>query len=297
MVAARMLAFRSLQEKTRDLLASSRPADRQAGGPFATDWVKGGRVQQGVRTYAPWAISRLAVPDCRFVIITAGRTGSELLVSLLDSHPRIMCDSEILFVRRAFPNQLIGSRAAVARLRGAQAYGFKLLSGHIGLQDVGAPAEYLRGLHEQGFRLILLERRDLLQQAISHVRAAGTRYHYRQADKITYTPTAMDPMAIVATMFVLEEQIAFARSNLNDIPHLTLVYEDDLGEPGQQQRTVERVCRHLGVAPSPVTSDLVKITPRSTEALLDNFDELVTALSGTRYAGYATALEAGQPRA
>ena len=93
------------------------------------------------------------------MIVSIGRSGSELLVSLLDSHPKIRCESEILFMRRVFPTGFLLQRSVTARLTGAHAYGFKLLTHHAGLQDHADPAGYLRRLHARGFRFIVLERR------------------------------------------------------------------------------------------------------------------------------------------
>lgn len=246
------------------------------------------RAQRAIRSYGPLLAYPLAEPDRRFVIVTTGRAGSELLVSLLDSHPAVMCDSEILSAKRVFPSRLIDSRSALAGLLGAEAYGFKLLRDHMWRQNLD-PASYLERLHRRGFKVILLERRDLLQQAISFVRAVSTQYHYRRSDGIAFLAGRMDPVEILATMFVIEDAVMFWRSALNSIPHLSLVYEDDLVEPERQQEAVDRICGYVGVAPAPVTSELVKITPRSTGELIENFDELVAHLSTTRYARYLDA--------
>jgi hypothetical protein len=206
----------------------------------------------------------------------------------------ILCDSEILAERRSFPGQLLKGRLAIAGLRSSQAYGFKLLGTHFRYFQLGPPETCLRRLQESGWQVILLERSDLLQQAISHLRAARTRYHYHRGDAVTFSPMVIDPMAIVATMFVLEEDIDFLRSALSDVPHLALVYEDHLAEPAQQQRAVDRICRHLGLPAARASSDLVKITPRSTSEQVVNFRELAIALAGTRYASYIETLEAGE---
>jgi LPS sulfotransferase NodH len=230
------------------------------------------------------------MPECQFVILTAGRTGSELLVELLDSHPQIMCDSEILGAHRALPNQLIGRRAALAKLRGAGAYGFKMVREHAAVQGVD-PTQYVRDLHARGVRIILLERRDLLQQAISHVRALRKRYHFRRGDQLAFTRARLDPMAVLATIYVLEDRVAWARATLADLPHLSLVYEDHLADEAQQQRTADLVARYLEVGPAPVHSDLVKVTPAATRELIENFDEVAALLSVTRYAAYLDGLD------
>src|SRR5581483_5136873 len=74
-------------------------------------------------------------------------------------------------------------------------------------------------------------------------------------------------------------------SALAGVPVLELVYEDDLLEPEAQQRTADRVCSYLGLAPAPVKTDLVKLAPRSVADQLENFDEVAALISQTRFAG------------
>lgn len=229
---------------------------------------------------------RWLAPERRFVIVTTGRTGSELLVSLLDSHPAIRCDGEIFFTRRVAPTGFLLRHAANARFKGAGAYGFKLLAHHAGLQDIEDAGRFLRALHERGFLLIVLERRDLLQQAISRVRLASTQQHYRRADSAVFSPLRVDPMAIIAAMFLIEDAVSSVREALADIPQLNLVYEDDLADAEAQQSTADRICAYLDLTPAPVESDLVRYAPRSTREQVENFAELAELLSGTRYGKY-----------
>jgi LPS sulfotransferase NodH len=259
-------------------------------------------VYRAVRAYGPRPALRFVAPDRRFVILTAGRTGSELLVSLLDSHPEIRCDSEILGVRRQFPGQLIASRTALAGLRGARAFGFKLLRTHLLANHVADPGEFVRDLHRDGFHVIVLERRDLLSQAVSYVRASGGHYHHRRDSAAAFTPQAVDPIEVLTYMFTLEQEVLFARNALAGIDHLTLRYEDDLADPSRQQLTADRVCAVLGLDPQPVRSDLVRVTPHDVREQVENYAELAAALAGTRYACWletgagAPTPEAGTPR-
>jgi LPS sulfotransferase NodH len=241
-------------------------------------------LKRAIRAYGPRLARPFVAPARRFVILTTGRTGSELLVSLLDSHPQIMCDGELLGTRRAYPGQLIESRTALAGLRGVQAYGFKLLRDHLLAHNIADPAGYLRRLVTRGFQVIVLERRDLLAQAVSYVRASGQgRYHFTAADRPAFEPERVDPMEVIAFMFSIEHAMGFARSTLAEVPHLTFYYEDDLADSCRQQATVERVCEYIGIPHAPVRSDLVRITPPALADQVLNFEELTRALAGTRY--------------
>lgn len=219
----------------------------------------------------------------RFMIVTVGRTGSELLVSLLDSHPKITCDGEILELRQPFPGQLVFRRALRARLHG-QAYGFKLLSRHARQHHPYNPAPFVHRFHERGFRIIVLDRRDRLEQAMSVIRAEGRPAHHRRSDETRFVPMRVDPVAVLTALFLIEEGVAFVRDTLKEIPKLELVYEDDLREAPHQQRTVDRVCSFLGLDPAPVKTELLRLTPRSASDQVENFDEVAALLSQTRFA-------------
>jgi LPS sulfotransferase NodH len=236
----------------------------------------------------------LLAPRRRFVILTSGRAGSELLISLLDSHPEIACDGEILQLRRVAPWALIESRAALAGLGRARAYGFKLLRSHLLVQGRADPAEQLLELHRRGFALITLERRDMLQQAISHLISPRVGYHHRRGEEPPFERQRVDPMAVIAMLVALEDLNTFAREALAGVERLSLVYEDDLIDPERQRRAVARICERLAIEPRPVSSELVKVTPSRTRELLSNYEELERALAGTRFAHH---LEGSSPRA
>lgn len=251
--------------------------------------IRGARRATGraFRTWAPRLAHRFVAPECRFLILTTGRTGGELLVSLLGSHPRIMCDSEVLYDHTPFPDQVVRGREALAGLRRAGAYGFKLTRENMLRQNMSDPAAYVRTLHARGYQIVFLRRRDLLQHAISFARAEKLGYrHHRQGQREVFSPVALDPMAVLALMYVTEEVTTWCQDALRGVPHLPITYEDDLVEHERQQAAADEICRFLGLAPAPVRSDLVRITPRTVEEQLSNYDELERVVSVTRYAEY-----------
>ena len=138
------------------------------------------------------AIRRFYRGDAAAFLMLEERLGARHLD--VDSHPAIRCEGEILSTPRALPTVFVLRRSATARFTGADAYGFKLLTHHVGLQGGPDPADYLRRIYNRGFRLIVLERRDWLQQAVSSLRASATQYHYRKADRTGFSPMRVDPM-------------------------------------------------------------------------------------------------------
>lgn len=226
--------------------------------------------------YLPAIAPRWASPIRRFVIVTVGRTGSELLVNLLDRHPRVVCEGEILALRPRFPRQYARARAARAGWHGAEAYGWKLLTGHFmdgtdSSVTADAAERYIAGLVEDGHRIILLERRDHLQQAISWYRAHHGRFHYRHGDDEAYVPVEVDPELLLRAASTNEVASDQLRVSVKVVPHLRLVYEDDLLDPVRHQHTLDSVCAFLGIASAPASTEYIKVAPRHTQELVSNW--------------------------
>lgn len=232
-------------------------------------WVESGA------SYAPAIVSRWAAPSRNFVIVTVGRTGSELLVELLDSHPDITCRGELLAEAPRFPELYLKARASAAGLRRAKVFGWKLLAAQFSDDSrLNRGRGYLAELDEGGYQIVLLERRDYLQQTISWNRAQVSRYHHRQGEQREFVPSLIDPELLLHWTKVNEEAAVSLRRSLGALPHLQLVYEDDLLDPSVHQATVDRVCAYLNVDTAPVSSRLIKVAPRRTEEMLSNWDDV-----------------------
>jgi LPS sulfotransferase NodH len=134
--------------------------------------------------------------------------------------------------------------------------------------------------------VVLLERGDLLQQTISSLRAEGTRYHHRRNDGHAFKAEPLDPLRVLSGLLLVEESTHYVRKIAGGVPHVRLVYEDDLLEPERQQSAVDRVCSFLDLPNARVESELVKITPRRTRELVTNFDEITALLERTRLKAY-----------
>ncbi len=70
---------------------------------------------------------------------------------------------------------------------------------------------------------------------------------------------------------------------LKGLPYKTLVYEDDLYQPSDQQRAVGELVEWMGLTPEPATTLLIPTTPRNLREVLANFDELKAWLQGTEF--------------
>ena len=256
-------------------------------GPTLTDRLRG-------RLWVPkaYAASALVRPSDvrRLVVVTEGRSGSEALVTRLNSHPQVLCDSEILAFRRRRPDRLVEGRARLAGIRGCRAYGFKVLTGHIlTTQHLPDASNHLRRMADNGWLVVHLSRRNRLHQAISALRAHRTQYHFEDGHVPSFEPLRVDPAELLAFLGLYATSEGEAAELLRDVDALNLIYEDDLASPEAQERTVQRIVEALGLPGAPTSTRQRRVHPASTRAMVANYDEVVELLRGTRYASYLDA--------
>jgi LPS sulfotransferase NodH len=248
------------------------------------------RLLAGARSYAAAPLFRWRAPGRRFVILTTARTGSELLVELLDSHPDIRCDSEILARPPRAPGRYVRSRAVQQGAR-ARAYGFKLMAHHVQPGFYSSLGDFVAELRAADFTVVVLRRQRLLDQALSFLAATQIGYHPRRADGVAVDRLAVDAADLVFALVLLEQHRAALEAAIEGVAHHALSYEDDLGDPAAQQATVDRLCDRLGVPHAGVTSDLVRPAPGGLAGRVADPAALAAALRATRFAGLADQLE------
>jgi len=228
---------------------------------------------------------RRTLPSPRFVIFAQGRTGSRLLCELLDSHSGIDCDFEMLADPVRDVHRYVRNLAP-ASIR--PAYGFKVKIYQLKHRHgIGDSATFLRQLHEQDWRIINLKRRNLFRQVYSGLaRQVRGKAHSRPlSDGSAPVPpsVSLDVAEIVRLIRLRQKMLRRERRALKGLPVKTLVYEDDLFQPFDQQRTVHNIVEWLGLTPEPVHTDMIPNTPRNLRDVIANFDEVEAALRGTEF--------------
>ncbi len=233
----------------------------------------------------------------RFVILAAPRTGSNLLCTLLDAHPRILCHHEILNPDGIFyalslrdGNVDHGSMEerdrdplgfvdrVVDRARGHDCVGWKLTRG----QAEGALDQIL----EDATTLkIVLRRRNRIRTLVSEriAQQTGRWEMYSEAE------VAPEPTGVRITHSELQlhatgnEQFYDSILRIlaaNGQAPLEVEYETLLTPPCQQ-----RLLSFLRVAPIATTlrPASVRQNPWSLRRLVSNYDELEVALRGSSF--------------
>lgn len=218
----------------------------------------------------------------RVCVVTTRRTGSELLVHLLDSHPQIRFESELLEYAPDFPRLFLRGRASAAAREGSTVHGFKLTADNLERPvPIRQPGLFIDDLEHAGVTFVRLRRLDPIRQAISHERARvlGCRHGASPEQR-----PSVRPADVISTMVWLEENERRLDRFLAGRAAHDLVYEHDLATPEQQARTTTLLFGALGVQPHEATSALRPSSPPAIEDMIANWNEVETALDASRFA-------------
>lgn len=256
-------------------------------GPRALPWLA------GIRAYAAASLFRWSAPPQRFVVLTTPRSGSQLLVELLDAHPGIRCDSEILRRPPLAPGRYVRGRAVQVGAR-SQAYGFKMMVYQVIMQPwfYSSLGSFVAELRASGFRLVVLRRERQLDQALSFLAGSQIGWHQHRGDGIRVDRLAVDPASLLHALVTFEGQRTAQEEAVEGVPHLAVTYETDLHGAAAQQQTVDRICDWIGVDRAPVTTDLVRPAPGGLVDRVADPAAVAAALRTTRFAPLAAALDA-----
>ena len=222
-----------------------------------------------------------------FVILFEGRTGSTHLTTLLDSHPRVRAQREVL---GGLKTRNEGSAAQLIWADGAlttpadgslDAVGFKTK-----LRDVIDKDSFAELLLRHEARVIHLERNNVVKQALSGInaqklaRATGRYNLFDEANRLP--PQQIDPKELHENLLRREQWQRDLHEFLvrHAMPTLHVTYERLLAG---EEDAVGDVLQFLGVRPAPLRSPILKATSDNLRDAVLNFDELVAHFAGTPY--------------
>ena len=227
------------------------------------------------------ALLRRARPE-PFLIYARPRSGTTLLVQLLQQVPDITCSGELMHSIIASPRLLLRTAPMTARRR---AYGFKVLSYQLTeVQRVLRPLAFFDDALGLGYRLIHL-RRGTYEQTLSLVKAQMLQqYHLRPGETARAAETEIDPARFVEMLQWNARMLEYEDAVMAELPHLRLQYEDDLRAPERHQPTVDRICEALGLPSGPVRATLVRTGGEDGRIRVRNMDALREAAERAGFA-------------
>jgi LPS sulfotransferase NodH len=280
-----------VNDRLRDAPSASTRSDIGPRAAFAT-----------ATRSAPVALAARTTP---FVVVAAERTGSNLLVDMLTTHPDVTSAGElfntrlvdegrldtqlpegvdadeILRLRREDPAACHEALLAAAARQGAKAAGFKLLYYHM-LSDNRVVA---RLLSLPDLRVVHLVRRDRVARYVSHALAERTDLWWRDAAEVgglrrPHGPIEIDPRLLSWDMRFVEQLEDRARATFAGVRGLEIAYEDLVAD---LDGTAARVLELLGAPPCKLTPKSQKQGDGDARRRIANWESLRAIFRGTRW--------------
>ena len=195
--------------------------------------------------------------DTRFLLFGRGRSGTTLLVNLLDEVPGVTCDGEVLHYPVVHP---LSHLRRLARSSRTPVWGCKLLTYQIlEVNRTRRPLRLFQRLVDEGVRLIHLER-STFGMTISHCVAEETSSFVNfKSDEKRVGGLELDPKKVLWHLKRCLLHLEYEREIVAQFDHLELNYEEDLANEENHQRTVDGVCKFLGVDGVPIAARTEKV--------------------------------------
>ena len=225
--------------------------------------------------------------QAKFVILSQARTGSVLLGELINCHNNIFCDTEIFLPSRVGKVYLplIYIEGTSARFTD-KVYGFQLKPYQIAETDTQNLdlEEFINCLHQGGWKIVFLKRNNYLKQAISDtVAKKRKKWHDTLENSLEGRKFHISCQDLILRIEKREQAGLQCEKILDYIPHIRVVYEDDLLSANMHQVTAKKVFDFLEVPEIPVHTTLKKTVSDSIIDVVENYPEVVETLQGSKY--------------
>lgn len=209
----------------------------------------------------------------KFIIISYSRTGSNFLVSLLNSHPNIKCDGELL--GKVSPNpdysKLLNNIFNVPK----KTRGFKLFYYHP--QNVENNQLLFETIQaDKSIKIIFLERTNLLRREYSRLKANQTNvWKVTHPSKHSHDKTKIhiDINHLIATIDSVTNAENLYKQMYREHKHIIIQYEDI---ENNHRETIAKIFRFLDVHNHNANGNTIKQNPGMLIDLIENYNEIET---------------------
>lgn len=223
----------------------------------------------------------------RFIVLTRDRTGSNMLVQALNSHPKIASDYEVFAKLYGRTEEEIMSHAFGRQPFYIRAKGFKIFYYHP-QDDSDSPVwEMLQAI--EGLHVIHLKRRNILNALVSSRVAYqtgiyGVRNDREASSSIEQLPLIrFTPEELEADFHKNRQWEDWGKRTFADKPMLDVAYEDVARD---LTREVGRVAEFLGLKAHTPKTDFRKQRTRPMYDVVENYGELKVHFQGTEWEAF-----------
>lgn len=243
----------------------------------------------------------------KFIILSAHRSGTTLLLSLLESHPQIQCHKRVFTLNILLKRFLVFDRpgspfhqfwTASPQRRFDYLFRKKKLINDF-MTDLCAPAngikttgvrviyaqadkhpQILKWAMENNVGIIHLIRENSLKTLLSSETARKRGLSHSTA-KVKLVTVRLSPFKLKLQLTRLSQQIEKFRKMVENSRHIEVTYEALVAN---REAEINRIFDFLKVDPcGHLTTNLVKLNPNSLEEIIENYADIKRTLSGTRF--------------
>ncbi|WP_420349451.1 sulfotransferase [Pelagibius sp.] len=221
----------------------------------------------------------------RFMVLTRSRTGSNMLMSFLNSHPNARADGEVFSKLNGRDYRQVLAEVYARQPIFVKAKGFKIFYYH---PLDGQPDEVLGHLRSQeDLCVIHLKRRNILRTLISR-KIAGLQGLWavdrtKAVDKGTRKSVSFSADELEEGFQQTRAWEEAADRAFERHPLISVHYEDLVAN---RDASFERVLTFLGLPALPLETNLRRQNPESLRALVTNYDSLKSAFAATPWRSF-----------
>lgn len=210
-------------------------------------------------------------PGC--IVFAQGRTGTWLLHSLLNQHPLLQFDKEILQQPVVAPLHYTQGKAKSAY---PHRYGCHIQIDQLQNTQCLDPKAFIHTLADRGWCIVHIRREDIVRQSISAILAVQRgQWVARNTTPADQTPIEIDIERVIARIRRRQSHLALEADILASLPHLSLVYERDLRDAATHASTANKVFDYLNVHSVAVTAETLRMMPEGQERLVKNYEQVM----------------------
>ena len=218
----------------------------------------------------------------KFIVLTRGRTGSNMLLEMLNSHPNIYTKPEILMWLRGRSIDEILNRIYTRVPQRIKAIGFKIFYPHPIDDNTGIVWEKLKEIND--LHIIHLKRRNLLK-TLASIKIAHKTKVFRQIRDIDI-PLSRKQIEFTSEELVTElERLKNWEDTFAEVFRLhkmiEIYYEDLVEDPKTE---FLNILNFLDLKPALIHISIKKQNPEPLSELITNYNELKQKLMNTKWA-------------
>lgn len=210
--------------------------------------------------------------SARFILFFNARSGSNLLQSLLNSHPHVYCEGEI-FHEKIYTNPALSPEKHLEEISSKHhkpVFGFKLSAYHLKkIQATPGNEQFFDRLVQNGWKVIYCSRQNVVKQALSLLLVQKTNIsHLRIGETAIVPKVTIRITEWLRTIYGIEYFRRIEQRKMASISHLQMNYEKDLFPSVMHQSSANKVFRHLNIDSVPVHTLFIPTSPSSLLPLM-----------------------------